>query len=175
MFNGQSSIQTVLALLRDTASRVPATPCTYPLQEPSFGTGVAEEDIQSLETAIKSPLPNDFLEFQRTCGSILAMDVWNGYCLMEAPHIEALYRDPYSPITGSVHDKSPIIPIGGDGGGNMFHMATGASNEISKWNHEADTAEKVADNFTEFLQRLLEDWQHFVAQDGAWKYMAGSI
>ena len=174
MSKHDSEVQKVLDRLREVGSKISDLPWVYPLQEPLFGDGVSQADIASLESVIKSPLPDDFLLFQKLCGSISAMDIWNGYSLMEASHIRALIIDTRSPQVIQVADgKSTLMPVGGDGGGNMFLMSFIGSSRVSKWNHEVNTQEKLADSFTGFLERMLEDWEHFAAQDAEWKYLAG--
>jgi len=169
-----SHIHDLLYRLRIVGNKIPDVLCVYPLEAPIFGTGISQSDIASLEAAIKAPLPKDFLAFQKLCGFISAMDIWNGYSLMEASRINALIVDAHSPpAIQVVNGQSTLIPIGGDGGGNLFLTAFADSYHISKWNHETGSQEKLADSFTEFLERMLEDWEHFVIQDSDWKYMSG--
>lgn len=168
-----SKIQTLIERLQQVGSAVPNIPCVYPLQSPVFGDGVSEEDIVSLEAITKVPLDGDFLLFQRLCGSVSAMDIWNGYSLMEASHIKALITNIDSPqVIWVTHNQSNMLPIGGDGGGNMFLMSLADNNHVLKWNHETGAQVRLANNFAEFLERMLKDWEQFVAQDSSWNYMS---
>ncbi|HEY0075073.1 MAG TPA: SMI1/KNR4 family protein [Abditibacteriaceae bacterium] len=168
----ESQIKNILDRLRSTGTKIPAVPCIYQLKEPVFGTGSPQADIVSLEDAIKAPLPQDFVAFQELCGTISAMDIWNGYSIMGASHIKSLFADTQLLHVFHTDSQSIMMPIGSDGGGNMFLMGFVGGNQILKWNHETDSQEKLADSFTEFLERMLEDWEHFVIQDANWKYMS---
>ncbi len=167
------NLQILLDRLRDIGRKIPDVPCVYPLKEPTLGVGIPQSDIDFLESIIKATLPEDFVLFQKRCGFIEAMDIWNGYSLMEASHIKTLILDPHSPRVMQVTSTGSMIPIGGDGSGNIFLMVFDGSGHISKWNHESGRQERLADTFVGFLERMLEDWQHFVVEDGHWEYMAG--
>jgi hypothetical protein len=128
-----SEIHNLIDRLQEVGSKMPKVPGVYPLEEPVFGTGVSEDDIASLESLLQAPLAEDFLLFQELCGSISAMDIWNGYDLMGACHIKALITNPDSPQVIQVkHGQSLMIPIGGDGGGNLFLMESRGCSSVSK-------------------------------------------
>ena len=167
-----ANITKLIENLKAVGHKVPDVPCVYQLEEPTFGAGTSEEDITVLKSMIKVLLPEDFLLFQKVCGSISAMDVWNGYALLPISQITKLITDPISSRLIQVRNGKPTtIPIGGDGGGDMFLMLLDGSGQVVKWNHEVNAHERIADNFTNFLERILQDWEHFIAQDNDWKYL----
>jgi hypothetical protein len=77
-----------------------------------------------------------------------------------------------------------VLAVAGDGGGNQFLKAVGseAAGQVWKWNHERpvrfdgvarEGLTVVAGSFTAFLERVAEDWEHFVHNDRAWSYISG--
>lgn len=77
-----------------------------------------------------------------------------------------------------------IEPIGGDGGGNFFLLEATSRSDASvwKWLHELGCADdgidsesvvEMARSFSAFLERMADDWEAFVRDDRAWRFMSG--
>jgi hypothetical protein len=158
-------IEDIISDLREVGQRVPTLDSAYPLKEPIFGMGTPEAEVIALESYVQVALPEDFLLFQ---------DIWNGYHLMDATHIKAIMSDADWPLIIQSEDSPTVLmPIGGDGGGNLFLMDLKNEGHVLKWDHETGRKDLVAVGFFEFLYRVLEDWKHFTSGDGGWKYLAG--
>jgi len=76
----------------------------------------------------------------------------------------------------AILNRLRVLPIGADGGGNLFLMdrASNALGAVWKWDHEfqprfdgvaREGLSYVAGSFVEFLERVAEDWEHFLAGD----------
>jgi hypothetical protein len=77
-----------------------------------------------------------------------------------------------------------LLPVAGDGGGNLFLLELGERCRVFKWNHERTSLERdvraahpsltlVAKSFAAFLARVVEDWRRFLRGDTSWDYLAG--
>ena len=165
-------MEDIINRLKDLARQIPNVPCVYQLELPTFGDGTAETQIRMLESQLTASLPPDFIFFQQRCGCISAMDIWNGYALFDASHILALMNDRNSPISIRLTEAQHIVPIGGDGGGNLFVMSLDEK-QVFKLNHETGELKVLANAFADFLQRMCHDWEHFLAGDDKWEYMSG--
>jgi hypothetical protein len=161
-----SLMEEILQQLRDVAGRLPAD------ERPVFGNGVSAQAIAAIESSMRATLPADYAEFLRICGEVRAMDVWNGYWIGGAALIDAKGGGNGIPawLAG---DKGPVaaVPVGTDGGGNAFLMSV-ASGTIWKWNHETKDEQIVGPDFTGFLKRVLQDWEHYVSGE-PWTYLSG--
>ena len=110
------------------------------------------------------------------------MDIHNGYELL-SPSLTIRIRD-QDEIPKTI-GGSPTLPVGADGGGNLFLLTLRPPHEVWKWNHETGAATNgtlplahpsltpVSFGFVAFLERVLEDWEHFVADDRQWPFLAG--
>jgi len=170
----ERDIEHLLALLCEAGKKAPDV-TYYPTDEPTFGDGATEADLNAFEAMLPAPLPIDFQYFQTICGSISAPHIWNGYFLHEIMLVQRIMFDYESYPKNFFLDinRLRMLPIGSDGGGNLFLMSIGPANYITKWNHEVNEQSRLANNFTEFLQRMVEDWEHFIVEDSGWHYMSG--
>jgi hypothetical protein len=143
----------------------------YRLAEPSFASGAASQEIAALEATLASPLPSDYRRFLILCSRIDAMDVWSGYAIHFPSQIQRILAAREVP---DQHVGQKLVPIGSDGGGNIFFMALPSGN-VLKWRHDVSTSPfvELASSFSGFLERMAEDWAHFIDDDREWKYMAG--
>jgi hypothetical protein len=64
------------------------------------------------------------------------------------------------------------MPVATAGGGNAFLMRLD-DRSICKWYHETGNCTPVAADFLSFLRRVAEDWEHYLAEDWSWNYLAG--
>jgi hypothetical protein len=181
-----SRILAVLQRLRDCAARVPDLESPYPLHSPAFGPPCCDAEIDELLGSAASRV-SEYVEFLRLCRRIDASDVFNGYFLYSPVAIAA--SDGSIPRILQVDlgrglDEVFVLRIGGDGGGNQFVMGTGknAPGTVWKWNHEhpvrfdgmaKEGLSQVATSFSAFLERMAEDWEHFVDRDRSWTYLSG--
>jgi SMI1 / KNR4 family (SUKH-1) len=164
---------TRLDLLVALAQRVPTVHSAYPLHAPTFDGPAEPAALAKLEAAAAAELPASYRDFLRECAGFTAMDVFNGYQLFTPDKILALRRDYSIPSSVSMHDeRQPYIPIGGDGGGNLFLMGL-SSGVICKWQHETGASTPIAESFARFLDRIIEDWAHFIEADDEWPYLSG--
>jgi len=166
-----SSVHEVIARLRKSATAIPAIDSIYPLDEPTFAPGASSDEIDSLEAMIGSPLPTDYREFLGMCSGLDAMDIWNGYSIHSPALVHQIVAAAEVPTE---YENQRLLPVGSDGGGNMFFLSL-PSGAMVKWRHDISTAPFViiAPSFIGFLDRVAQDWSHFINGDSQWEYLAG--
>jgi hypothetical protein len=144
-------------------------------------------DVKALEEAAAVSLPDDYRAFLLQCGSLSAMDMFNGYALLEHTVVLGIMLEQVEvPRRVVRHPRpAPILPVAADGGGNLFLLAAEAPFTVWKWNHEIGAAEDgalpedspaltpIGSTFSGFLRRIVEDWRHFVRDDREWPYISG--
>ena len=184
-----SRIRQALDRLRTAAERVPLLDSVCPLSAPRFGPGCCDGELSELDGGFKPGLPADYLEYLSLCRRIDAADVFNGYFIDSPLTIARPQRQDGVPRFlhvggGATMQEIFVISMGSDGGGNLFFMGTSAvgQGQIWKWNHETevrfdgmakDGLTLLAPDFSGFLERMAEDWEHFVAGDHDWEYFSG--
>jgi len=157
----------IVARLRSLGEQLPAE------KRPAFLPGAPEDAIAALEECLPAPLPPDFTRFLRACGGIQAMDIWNGYWIGGVPELtRSIKRYDYPSTVEENNGATPVLPIATDGGGNAFLMSL-SDETIWKWDHETGNVTAVADDFGDFLQHVIEDWEYYLANDDAWDYLSG--
>jgi hypothetical protein len=159
-------IDQVLSRLRKLADEFPAE------ERPKFSPGASADSVVGFEKVVGTRLPEQLAHFLRQCDSIVAMDVWIGYWV---GGVEQLLRsmgrkDFPAKLVEANHDV--VVPVATDGGGNAFLMSV-KDQRVWKWNHETGNSTTVAHDFASFLQRIADDWEHFLARDSAWHYLSG--
>lgn len=183
----ESEILRLLAEMKDLGARLPDLSSLYPLEAPVFGPPASWADVAVLEEQAGASLPADYKEFLQACGPVSAMDFHGGYDFLARPVIRRIVSQsaevPRAVLRGG--RKVSIIPVAGDGGGNLFLLAVRPPFTVWKWNHEIGAAENgflpedsralspVAEDFTGFLRRVIEDWRHFLDEDTSWSYLSG--
>jgi len=176
-------IETLLKRMRVAGPKILDLELYYEAEAPSFEPGCHEAEIEEIEGAW--PFPPDYREFLLRCRRVDAGDIFNGYFLF-SPIGVATTSAPRRLFVGSEPhlEEVRVSPIGGDAGGNMFLMgrSPNALGLIWKWNHEfpprfdgvaREGLLLVAQSFEEFLARVADDWEHFVAGDREWEYLSG--
>ncbi len=115
-------------------------------------------------------LPDAYKEFLRLSGGVTAMDVYNGYQLLSVSLLRRIRGESETPRTVGA---SAVLPVGADGGGNLFLLSLRSPFTVWKWNHEVGAADggRLAENhealsvvcsgFSEFLFGLSRT-EHFV-------------
>ena len=95
--------------------------------------------------------------FLTETGRIHAPHVWNGYFIGDGSTIvRHLVRD-----GGLVAGYRPLIPVGFDGGGNVW--LSDAKGTIFGRNHETGERSSVAASVSQFLHRVADDWEAVLA------------
>ncbi len=170
--------------LRKAGAALSTLESVYPLEAPTFGPGCCIGELDELQE--KCPLPEDYVEFLALCRRVVASDVFNGYYIyspLGRPADSSIPRRLLVGVEPRLEDVL-VLAVAGDGGGNQFLMAVGseAAGQVWKWNHERpvrfdgvarEGLTVVAGSFTAFLERVAEDWEHFVHDDRAWSYISG--
>jgi hypothetical protein len=101
------------------------------------------------------------------------MEVWNGYWVGGLAQLTTnVSRGDFPATVAEENGPSGVMPVATDGGGNAFLMSL-RGGTVWKWNHETGGVRAVADNFTGFLQRVLQDWEHYLSDDDTWDYLSG--
>lgn len=182
-----SEIPRLLDEMKALGARLPGVSLLYPVEAPTFGPPASWADIAVLEEKAAASLPADYKEFLQECGPVSAMGFHNGYDFLARPVIQRIMSQHVEVPRAVLRDdgRVSIVPIAGDGGGNLFLMATRPPFTVWKWDHETGAAQdralsegstallRVAENFTGFLRRVIEDWRHFVDEDTEWNYISG--
>jgi hypothetical protein len=145
-----------------------------PPERPEIGRPNDEKIVAAFEQTLSEKLPKDFIAFLCDYDSIVAMDIWNGYWIGGLTSIKQMMEQKSFPSRCTEASKSyHLIPIATDGGGNGFLMALGQNNLVWKWWHETEQMDLVAKSFSDFLERVKTDWEHFLRKDYAWQYLSG--
>jgi hypothetical protein len=173
--------------MKALGARLTSLPSVYPLEPATFGAPASKADIAALEEQTTCGLPADYKAFLLRCGSVSAMDFFNGYAILEGPVVHGIMsqQDEVPRYVRRSGSEVPVVPMAGDGGGNLFLLAAQAPFTVWKWDHETGAADDgilpeespalapVAGSFTEFLRRVVEDWRHFMDEDTDWPYISG--
>jgi hypothetical protein len=175
-----ADVAEVLAQMRRVAARIPSLRSSYALAAPSFHSPASKAKIHALDVELAAPVPADYRAFLALCGRVSAMDVHNGYDLLPPPLALRIRRQDAIP---KAIDAVAVLPIAADGGGNLFLLGVHPPHEVWKWNHEIGAARDgalpsesealshVSYGFTAFLQRVVQDWEHFAEGDDAWPFL----
>ena len=177
-------VDDVLRDLRLLGAEIGGFDFGYPVEEAAFEEGATASRIDQLAALVAQPLPPDYRYFLSRCAGFVAMDFHNG-CAVHTPElVTRLFREPGAPkrlvaATGA----NTLLPVAGDGGGNVFLLSLGAAGSVLRWDHEIGGSRAevspgdpgisiVADGFTAFLERIRDDWRHFLGPDpDAWEYL----
>jgi len=142
-------------------------------EQPAFHQGVSADAIFALERAVMAQIPKDFSYFLRNCDAIVAMGVWNGYWIGGSEVLlRSITRKDFPSEVCEENNTTAVVPVATDGGGNAFLLSLDGD-KVWKWNHETGNSTLVAHGFSSFLARIVEDWEHFLADDRAWRYLSG--
>jgi hypothetical protein len=66
----------------------------------------------------------------------------------------------------------PALLFGTDGGGNTFLLGGSGEGPAFWRDHETGRTRAVAPSLVGLLARMAEDWEHHLADDHAWRYLA---
>jgi SMI1 / KNR4 family (SUKH-1) len=162
-----NQVEGLLGRLRSVAQQLAAE------ERPTFSPGASTDAIVGLQAILPAPLPNDFIDFLRACEAVIAVNVWNGYWIGGINQLaRSVRRGDYPAMLSDEAREAAVFPIGTDGGGNAFLMSL-QSGQIWKWDRETGNAQNVAATFAGLLERVAEDWEHFLSGDKSWHYLSG--
>jgi hypothetical protein len=99
------------------------------------------------------------------------MSVHNGYHLCGAKEVADIRTDGWPPrtVTGPNGDER-VVPVAWDGGGNAFLLSP-STQRVWRWDHETGTSVQVASSFTDFLTRVVADWEAYLADQPGWQFL----
>jgi hypothetical protein len=175
-------IDRVLRDLRTLGAEIANHDFGYPVEEATFETGAAASRIEAIGAIVAEPLPIDYSYFLSKCAGVVAMDFHNGYVIHTPEEVVRVFRQAGAPKRVTTADGAlSVLPVAADGGGNMFLLQLGPPHVVLRWDHEigeiADdgahqSLQPMSDSFASFLERIREDWSHFLGPDPAsWTYM----
>ena len=178
-------IDRVLLDLRTLGAEIASHDFGYPVEEATFETGAAAFHIASVAALVEEPLPFDYQYFLSQCGGFAGMDFHNGYVVHRPDEVVRLFREAGAPqrvITAN--DAVPVLPVAGDGGGNVFLLQLRTPHIVLRWDHEIGESgdalpaahpgfREISRGFVSLLERIREDWRHFLGSDPeSWTYIA---
>lgn len=177
-------VDRVLRELRSLGAAIADGDFGYPVEEATFEDGASEARIDELAALVGEPLPQDYRYFLTRCAGFVAMDFHNGYAMHPPELVARMFRDAVAPKrVAAAPAAGVLLPVAGDGGGNLFLLGLGATAPVLRWDHESGGSPThvasgnpgltfVADGFTAFLERIRDDWRHFLAPESdSWDYI----
>ena len=154
---------------------------------PKFGGRCLPEEIDELSSRFRVQLPPEYRDFLLSCRRVFAPDIRSGYFLFSPISILDTWAQSGTPKrirveTPDFAGELPTMPIGGDTHGNLFLLSVSEDLHASVWKWDqgippqADGtlthgASQVASSFSEFLERIADDWAHHLDQDSEWRYL----
>ena len=177
-------IDGVILDLRSLGAEIATQDFGYEVEEASFESGAAASHIESIAALVAAPLPSEYGYFLSQCGGFVGMDFHNGYVMHTPQEVVRIFREGGAPqrVT-TAHGAIPVLPVAGDGGGNVFLLQVRTPHGVLRWAHELGGArdvvpvtdrclQPVAGDFVSFLERIRDDWRHFLGPDPAsWSYI----
>ena len=168
----------VLVVLACLATPISTSYTTF--FKPKLISRIDTKLINDFTSTMNIELPDELRAFYLNCGGLRMADVHNGYFLMELTTImDASKLELPTKVSGMYNEA--VIPIGSDGGGNLFVLRVGQEKdvlflqEVGVEDSTADIDDKncwiVAKSFNGFLERLLLEARAFLRNDSTWKYL----
>jgi hypothetical protein len=177
-------IDRVLLDLRSLGAEIARQDFGYPVEEATFESGAAASRIDSIAALVGEPLPSDYSYFLSRCAGFVGMDFHNGYVMHTPEEVVRIFHEAGAPqrvATG--RGAIPVLPVAGDGGGNLFLLQVRLPHDVLRWDHELGDArdtvpvthhslQPVADSFVSLLERIRDDWSQFLGPGPAsWTYI----
>jgi hypothetical protein len=177
-------IDRALQDLRSLGAEIANQDFGYPVAESTFESAADASRIGTIAALIETPLPADYTYFLSQCGGFVGMDFHNGYVVHTPEEVVRFLRESSSPQRVTTADGVvPVLPVASDGGGYLFLLQVGATHGVLRWDHETgggsdalsstpESLQPIADSFASFLERIRDDWSHFLGDDpGSWAYI----
>jgi hypothetical protein len=166
-------VDRVLDDLRSLGAEIIDFDFGYPVEEATFEQGATESRIEAIAAVIGKPLPSDYAYFLSRCAGFTGMDFQNGYVVHRPEEVIRLSADGGPAATPKWGDRAiPHIQVAADGGGNLFLLQVGPPHAVLRRDHESGVTEPISDSFVSFLERIREDWKHFLSDDPeSWTYI----
>ena len=177
-------VDRVLLDLRTLGAEIANLDFGYPVEEATFESGAAASRIESVAALVGEPLPIDYRYFLSQCAGFVGMDFQNGYAVHTPEEVVRMFFQGDAPLTvHSADGPVPVLPVAGDGGGNVFLLKLRTPHVVLRWDHEFGEVNdalppthpgfrEVADGFVSFLERIRDDWSHFLGPDPeSWTYI----
>ncbi len=155
------AVETSLSRLRELALAFPRANCEWE-EQPHFAPPATRQSVVEIERCAGFVLPSDLRTFLEQTNTVIGMSIHNGYWI---GGIEGLLSGSFPPI---IQDES-VLPIATDGGGNAFLISY--SGHVWKWYHETGKVVKVATSFDAFLERVIADWEAYLAGTPDWDFL----
>jgi hypothetical protein len=124
---------------------------------------------------------DEMVRFYEACDGLAMMGVHVGYDIQPLEHMFCLDPEGFEPRRLKSDLGAAIVAFGSDGGGSRFARAANggvlflsSSGAVRQGTYDDLRAPTVllAASFGGFLERLLQDVQHYVAGDYRWPFMA---
>jgi hypothetical protein len=147
--------------LRELALALPRPGSAWE-ERPRFAPPAFPESVAKFEQAAGFSLPTDFRQFLASAGAVVGMSIHNGYWLGDVERL-ALSDFPQSA------ESEPIVPVATDGGGNAFLISAGG--RVWRWTRETGELHLLALSFTDFLARVVADWEAYVTDKPGWRFL----
>ena len=177
-------IDRVLRELQSLGGEIANHDFGYPVDEATFESGAAASRIDAIAAIVAQPLPSDYRYFLSKCAGVVGMDFHNGYVIHTPEDVVRLLGQGGAPkqVTTAAGAVA-VLPVAADGGGNAFLLRLGPPHVVLRWDHEiGETGDAVpathhgfkpiSDSFVSFLERIREDWSHFLGPNPAsWTYI----
>jgi hypothetical protein len=177
-------IDSALRDLRTLGAEIANQDFGYPVEAATFDSGADASRSGAVAALVEAPLPSDYIYFLSQCAGVMGMDFHNGYVLHTPEEVVRRLSEGGLPRQVTTADGAvPVIPVASDGGGNVFLLQVGPPYGVLRWDHETggggdapasahDGIQPVADSFASFLERIRDDWRHFLGDDPAsWTYI----
>lgn len=178
-------IEEALRDLRALGAEIASLDFGDPVEQATFERGAAACRMESIVALVAEPLPGDYACFLSRCAGFVGMDFHNGYVMHTPEEVVRHVHGAGAPkrVTAA-GDTIPVLPVAADGGGNQFLLRLRAPHTVLRWDHETGEAhdtlpadhgslQPVAADFVSLLERIRDDWRHFLGPDPAsWTYLA---
>ena len=176
-------IDAVLRDLKSLGSAIANDDFGYPVEEATFEQGSSASRLEAISAIVGEALPVDYRYFLEQCAGFAGMDFHNGYVMHTPEEVVRLLAPSGAPKRVKTLDGAlAVLPIASDGGGNVFLLQLRPPNVVLRWDHELGGEDAVssghpalrpvADGFASFLERIRDDWRHFLGPDpGSWNYI----
>jgi hypothetical protein len=176
-------IDAVLRDLKTLGAAIADADFGYQVEAATFQSGTSASRLEAISAMVVEPLPDDYRYFLAQCAGFSGMDFHNGYVVHTPEEVVRVLGQGGAPKNVKTADVAiPVLPVASDGGGNVFLLQLRPPCAVLRWDHELGgedavsagdpSLRAVADSFASFLERIRDDWRHFLGPDPAsWTYI----